>query len=300
MKIHEKNNSPSYSFEVFPPKRDGSKEQILSTLEEIVKYEPDFISVTYGASGSERGNETIEICSHIKDDFKIEPLMHLTCAGASKADIDAVMADMKNRGLNNALLMRGDRREELSEEEQFKDFHHASDLIEYVASKYDIGIGGACYPEKHISSKSVTSDLLHLRTKVQSGTNFLISQFFFDNEKFYRFVHEARSVDIDIPIFAGIMPVLNKNQIHRMVQLSGASLPDKFRKILDRYEHNPEALRDAGITYASEQIVDLLSSDVDGIHLYVMNKPEIARKISENIGSILKDCKQKNTKQEQG
>ncbi len=294
MKIHEKLSAPSYSFEVFPPKRNGSKEQILQTLDEIVKYEPDFISVTYGASGSERGNETIEICSHIKDDFGIEPLMHLTCAGASKADIDAVMEDMQRRNLKNALLMRGDRREELTEAEQYKDFAHASDLIAYVSQKYDIGIAGACYPESHVSSKSVTSDLLHLRTKVLSGTNFLISQFFFDNEKFYHFVEEARSIDIDVPIFAGIMPVLNKNQIAKMVQLSGASLPEKFRKILDRYEHNPDALRDAGIAYASEQIIDLLSSDVDGIHLYVMNKPEIARKISENIGSILKDCKNKN------
>lgn len=295
MKIHEQKNKPSYSFEVFPPKRDGSKEQIYSTLDEIVKYSPDFISVTYGASGSSRGNETIDICSDIKNSYNIEPLMHLTCANSSKADIDRILEDIKSRNIKNTLLMRGDKQDGIPEEEQFKDFKYASDLIAYASSKYDLSIGGACYPEGHIGAKSLVSDLINIKKKVDAGANFLISQFFFDNEMFYNFVKEARNLDISVPIYAGIMPVLNKNQIHRMVALSGASLPEKFKKILDRYEFNPSALQDAGIAYASEQIVDLLSSDVDGIHLYVMNKPEIAKRISENIGSILKDRKQNHS-----
>lgn len=293
MKIHEnyKKNKPSFSFEIFPPKKDGNKEQIYETIEEIAIYNPDFISVTYGAAGSERGNETIEICSHIKNNYEIEPLMHLTCAGSTREVLDEIFEDIKNREIDNVLLMRGDKREDLEDSQQFPSFKYANELIEYARKKYDFSIGGACYPEGHIQSKSVTQDLFNLRNKVNAGTDFLVSQFFFDNDKFYKFVADARSVDINVPIFAGVMPVLNKNQINRMVQLSGASLPEKFKKVLDRYEHNPEALRDAGIAYASEQIVDLLSSGVDGIHLYVMNKPIIAKRVYENINSILKDLK---------
>lgn len=293
MKIHEnyKKNKPSFSFEIFPPKKDGNKEQIYETIEEIAIYNPDFISVTYGAAGSERGNETIEICSHIKNNYEIEPLMHLTCAGSTREVLDEIFEDIKNREIDNVLLMRGDKREDLEDSQQFPSFKYANELIEYARQKYDFSIGGACYPEGHIQSKSVTQDLFNLRNKVNAGTDFLVSQFFFDNDKFYKFVADARSVDINVPIFAGVMPVLNKNQINRMVQLSGASLPEKFKKVLDRYEHNPEALRDAGIAYASEQIVDLLSSGVDGIHLYVMNKPIIAKRVYENINSILKDLK---------
>ncbi len=293
MKIHQSPNRPTYSFEIFPPKRDADMNQIFVTLEQIVQYRPDFISVTYGASGSQRGTETLDICAHIKEKHKIEPLMHLTCAGSDRATVDRILERAKEQGIENALLMRGDRREDLTEEEQFGDFHHASELIEYAKARYDFSVGGACYPEGHVEARSVTSDLLHLRRKVRLGADFLITQFFFDNDKFYHFLNEARSIDIDIPILAGVMPVLNKNQIHRMVQLSGASLPEKFKRIMDRYEHNPAALQDAGIAYASEQIVDLLSSGVDGIHLYVMNKPEIARRITENIGSILHDLRSK-------
>ena len=286
-----KNNKPLFSFEIFPPKKDGNKEQIYETISEIAVYNPDFISVTYGAAGSERGNETIDICSHIKENYNIETLMHLTCAGSKKEIIDNIFEDIKNRGIENVLLMRGDKREDLGEEEQFPSFKYANELIEYADKKYDFSIGGACYPEGHIQSKSITQDLFNLKKKVECGADFLVSQFFFDNEKFYKFVEDARSLDIEIPIFAGIMPVLNKNQIHRMVQLSGASLPEKFKRVLDRYEHNAEALRDAGIAYASEQIIDLLSSGVDGIHLYVMNKPVIAKRVSENIASILNDLR---------
>lgn len=293
MKIHEeyKKNKPLFSFEIFPPKKGGDINQIYNTIEEIAVYNPSFISVTYGAAGSERGNETIEICRHIKDKYDITPLMHLTCAGSKKEMLDNIFEEVKGRGIENVLLMRGDKRADLGEEEQFPSFKFANELIEYARSKYDFSIGGACYPEGHIQAKTVVQDLFNLRNKVQSGANFLVSQFFFDNDKFYKFVEDARSIDINVPIFAGIMPVLNKNQINRMVELSGASLPEKFKKVLNKYENSPDVLRDAGIAYASEQIVDLLSSGVDGIHLYVMNKPIIAKKISENIGTILNDLR---------
>ena len=282
---------PSYSFEVFPPKRDGDKKQIYDTLEAIAVHNPDFISVTFGAAGSDRGRETLDMCVHIQEKLCIRPLMHLTCVGADKPAIERIFDAMEENGIRSTLLLRGDKKEGVDDENQLTDFHYAKDLIDYAVKNRDFTVGAACYPEGHIESKTLTADLLHLREKVHSGTDFLITQFFFDNEKFYHFKEQARSVDIDVPIYAGIMPVLNKNQIHKMVSLSGASLPQKFARVLERYEHNPRALQDAGIAYASEQIVDLLSSGVDGIHLYVMNKPEIAKRISENIGSILKDLK---------
>lgn len=286
MKIHEHAVSPSFSFEVFPPKRDGDKKQIYETLEAIAVHEPDFISVTFGAAGSDRGSETMDMCVHIKKNFGIRPLMHLTCVGAKEESIARTFDAMEENGIGSTLLLRGDKNENATDAEQFTDFRYAEDLIRYAKKTRDFSIGAACYPEGHVESKTLTADLLHLRDKVKSGADFLISQFFFDNDKFYHFINEARSVDIDIPIYAGIMPVLNRNQIRKMVSLTGASLPEKFLRVLERYEHNPNALQDAGIAYASEQIVDLLSSGVDGIHLYVMNKPEIARRITENIRSI--------------
>lgn len=293
MKVHEQSALPSYSFEVFPPKRDGDKKQIYETLEAIAVHNPDFISVTFGAAGSDRGKETLDMCTHIKDHLGIRPLMHLTCVGADTQSISHTFDAMEEKGISSTLLMRGDKKEGASDAEQFSDFRYAKDLIDYAVKNRDFSIGAACYPEGHIESSSLTQDLMHLRDKVKSGVDFLITQFFFDNDKFYHFKEQARSIDIDVPIYAGIMPVLNKSQIKKMVALSGASLPPKFVRILDNYEFNPEALQDAGIAYASEQIIDLLSSGVDGIHLYVMNKPEVARRVTENIASIVKELKER-------
>lgn len=288
MKINEKckKNKPLISFEIFPPKKDGNREQIYNTLKEISVYNPDFISVTYGATGSERGVETVEISEHIKNTFGIDPLTHITCAGATKEEVDEILKDLNKRGIENTLLMRGDKRENLSEDEQFPAFKYASELIEYARNNFDFGIGGACYPEGHMESKDSKEDLINLKNKVDCGADFLITQFFFDNQKFYDFVKNVRNIGINVPIFAGIMPVLNKNQIQKMISLSGATIPLEFEELLNRYQDDENKLREVGMEYAIKQVRELLLNGVDGIHLYVMNRPIVAQKIFEGIADI--------------
>ncbi len=291
MKIHEvfKEKKPLFSYEIFPPKRDGDLGAMLKTIEALAKQKPDFISVTYGAAGSERNDNTLNMAKDIQRTYGLSALAHLTCAGATQSEMDVILNRMKNEGLENLLLLRGDLPDGYDAEAS--GFRYASDLIRHVKAKYDFSIGAACYPEGHIESKSRTVDLIHLRDKVQAGADFLITQLFFDNERFFDFTNEARCLDIKVPIFAGVMPVLSRVQIERMVALSGAYLPSKFKRVLSRYEHNPEALADAGIAYALEQIVDLLSSGVDGIHLYVMNKPEISERLIRSVSALLEDLK---------
>ena len=289
MKIHEKFESahPLLSFELFPPKRNSEAITLYRSMGELADLNPDFISITYGAAGSERGQSTLDIAAHIKKYYGIEPLAHLTSAGASSAQIDEILNIFEAQGIENVMALRGDLTEaDLAEEK--RDFPYAEDLIRHIRSKRSLSIGGACYPEGHVDSPSRTLDLIHLRDKVDAGADFLVTQLFFDNTAFYDFKREARSLGINVPILPGIMPVLNKRQIERIVQLSGAYFPEKFKRIIERYESKPEALADAGIAYACEQIVDLLSNGSDGIHIYVMNKPEVAKRIVGNIGGILK------------
>lgn len=275
-----------FSFEVFPPKKEGSIETIYSTLEGLKDLKPDFISVTYGAGGRAAGNsKTCEIASIIKEKYNITPVAHLTCVNSCKSEVDAELINLKNHGIKNILALRGDI---VSDIERKNDFAHASDLIEYI-NKFAPGefeLYGACYPEVHCDSPDMISDIANLKKKVEVGAKHLISQLFFDNQKFYDFYEKTRIAGIDVPIEAGIMPVTNKKQIERMVTMCGASLPSKFVKVLQRYENSPEALRDAGIAYAIDQIVDLVSNGVDGIHLYTMNNPYIARKINEAVRSL--------------
>lgn len=291
MKIHQlfEAKKPLFSFEIFPPKREGDIQSMLQTIDKLAVQKPDFISVTYGAAGTERSTSTLNMAEEIQSKHKIESLAHLTLAGAEKSDIDAILLEMKKRHINNVLLMRGDITENTPKPQN--GFKYASELIAYVKERYDFSIGAACYPEGHVEARSRTADLIHLKEKVAAGADFLISQLFFDNEKFYDFQNEARSLDIDIPIFAGVMPVLNKAQIERMTQLSGAALPDKFKRIVNRYEHNPDALMEAGIAYACEQIIDLLSYGVDGIHFYVLNKPNVSERVVNSVSAILKELK---------
>lgn len=291
MLIHQlaKNKRPLISFEIFPPKRMGDLGSVYRTIEELSDLSPDFCSVTYGAAGSERGEGTLRIADWIQREMGIDALAHLTCVGATREEMGRVLDTFSERGIHNILALRGDRPE--TEAPFTSDFHHASDLILMIRERSNFSIGAACYPEGHVEAPSRTADLFHLREKAEAGTDFLISQLFFDNEKFYDFRREMRSLDIQVPLFAGIMPVLNRRQIERMVALSGANLPPKFRKVLLRYEHDPDALLDAGIAYAVEQIVDLLSSGVDGIHLYVMNRPEVARRLVRSTQSIVKMLK---------
>jgi len=274
-----------FSFEIFPPKRTASIETIYNTLDQLDGLHPDFISVTYGAGGNIDKHSTLEIATIIKNRYVIEPLMHLTCLNSSKADIDEIMVAAKSCGVENILALRGDKVPDVAPKD---DFHYASDLAAYLYKQGDFDLSGACYPEGHMDSPDLGADIIHLRTKVEAGCSHLISQLFFDNEIFYSFLHRVRQAGIYVPIEAGIMPITNKKQIEKMVTLCGASLPIKFTKMMQRYEDHPEALMDAGIAYAIDQIVDLAAEGVDGIHLYTMNNPLVARRISDSVNSLLR------------
>ena len=272
------------SFEIFPPKHDEELTDIDATLEIMSDLHPDYISVTFGAGGSSNNNKTIRLARKIKDQYKIEPVVHLTCLTYSKEEIDNFCLELKDNGIENILALRGDINPNL---EMKDDFKHASDLITYIKSKYDFCISGACYPECHPDSPNRVSEFENLRKKLDAGAEVLLSQLFFDNDLFYRFVEDSRIAGIDIPITPGVMPVVNAAQIKRMVTTCGASLPPRFEKIVKRYENNNEALMDAGIYYAISQIIDLLASGSDGIHLYTMNNPTVAKKICDGIRNIV-------------
>lgn len=287
MKINElfKNGKTVFSFEIFPPKKNGMLEHLHETLAQLAELNPDFISVTHGAGGSVPGCSTAEVASIIKDKFHMETIVHLTCVNSVKADIDAAIADLRSRGIENVLALRGDINPDIPPK---KEFTHASDLISYLKANSSLGLSGACYPEGHTESDNLASDIANLKIKVDAGAEHLISQLFFDNDVFYRFRDMVSAAGISVPIEAGIMPCINANQIQRMVSMCGASLPQKFVKIISRYGDNPDAMRDAGIAYAVEQIVDLAANGVDGIHLYTMNNPYTARKICEACYNIVK------------
>ncbi|MDD4715374.1 MAG: methylenetetrahydrofolate reductase [NAD(P)H], partial [Oscillospiraceae bacterium] len=278
-------NKTVLSFEVFPPKKTSSIDTIYKTLDALRELNPDFISVTYGAGGNPADSATCDIASILKNKYHIEPLAHLTCINSSRGDIDQSLKRLQDNGIENVLALRGDENPDVPPKREFR---HASELAAYVKRFGGFSVSGACYPEGHQDSESLVEDVLHLREKVDAGAEHLVSQLFFDNRYFYAFQERARIAGIKVPVEAGIMPVVNKKQIEKMVVLCGASLPPKFAKMMQRYERHPDALRDAGIAYAVDQIVDLISHNVDGIHLYTMNNPYIAKKISESVGSLLK------------
>ncbi len=287
MKLYEKFGKGKcvFSFEVFPPKKSTAPDVIYAAADGLKEFSPAFISVTYGAGGTGVGNVTCKIASHIKKELGIDSAAHLTCVSSTKAEVDEILADLKANGIDNILALRGD----ISPERPPKnDFHYASELIEYIRSKDDsFGISAGCYPECHPECDSLDQDIDNLKRKVDAGAQHLMSQLFFDNDSFYRFLEKSRAKGIDVPVEAGIMPVVNKNQIERMVSLCGASLPHKFTKMMARFESNPEALREAGIAYAIDQIIDLISNGVDGIHLYTMNNLYVAGKISSTVNGLL-------------
>ena len=284
MKIRELFDKKTiFSLEVFPPKKTSSVDVIYKTLEELGDIHPDFISVTFGAGGSGNSRYALDIASKIRENGII-PMLHLPCINFTKEEIDSALDEAKSRGIENILALRGDINPDIT---PIKQFSHASDLIPYIKTRGDFDVAGACYPEGHPDSETLDEDIENLRKKVDSGADHLITQLFFDNDYFYNFRDKAVKAGINVPIEAGIMPVVNKNQIERMVTTCGASLPHKFVKIMQKYGQNPEAMRDAGIAYAINQIVDLAASDVDGIHLYSMNNAYVARKISEAVSGVL-------------
>ena len=273
--------NPVISFEVFPPNKNFTKEKLIEVTGELAELNPNFISVTYGAGGTNRSG-TIEIASHIKNNLNIEVMSHLTCIGSKKQDISNYIQEIKKHNIKNVLALRGDipqgRDESIYNE---GDYRYASDLISDIKSE-DITIAGAFYPETHFENNDL-QDLIHLKNKVDLGVDFLISQIFFDNNKFFNFMEQAQKLNISVPLSAGIMPVTNAAQIKRITSLCKSSIPKKLEKILDKYGHNPESMKKAGFIYATEQIIELLANDIPAIHLYAMNKPEVAKAIMNNI-----------------
>lgn len=278
--------NPTVSFEIFPPKSTYPLETVFETMDSLKDLNPDFISVTYGAGGSTKGN-TVDIASRIKKDFGIEAIAHLTCCTSSKEGIQETLASIKESGLENILALRGDIPEALLNDKNWNpQYRYASELIDEIKAFGDFSIGAACYPEGHVESKNMVDDLKNLKRKVDHGADFLITQLFYDNELFYQFREKMELVGVDKPVIAGILPVLNIKQVKHIQKISGCNLPPKFLRILDRYEHDPQSLQEAGIAYAVDQIIDLLSYGVDGVHIYTMNKPDPTRRIMESIRSV--------------
>ena len=292
MKINELFNTKElvFSFEIFPPKVTSPISTVYNTLEELKDLKPDFISVTYGAGESLTNNRTTELSSLVKEKYGVESVAHLTCISSTKDEIDIILDDLKSLGIENILALRGDIP---VGQDPKGEFNYAYELISHIKNRGDFNILGACYPEGHVKGRDFKEDMLHLKLKEEMGATQFISQLFFDNSYFYNMLEQKEKLGIKSPIQAGIMPVVNKNQIERIASLCGAHIPEKFIKIMNRYEHDKDALREAGIAYAVEQIVDLVSSGVDGIHLYTMNNPYVARRIHENINTIINSINNK-------
>ena len=272
-----------FSLEIFPPKKTASIQTIYDTLDALSDVSPDFISVTYGAGGNPADRSTVQIASTIKHQYHIEPLAHLTCVNSTREHIGLVLDDLRENEVENILALRGDLNPNVPPQ---TDYRYACDLIREIERYGGFDIAAACYPEVHPEARDLEEDIQHLKEKVDAGATHLISQLFFDNSTFYDFREKTAIAGINVPIEAGIMPVTNKKQILRMTTLCHATLPKKFLKIMDKYENDPIAMRDAGIAYAVSQIVDLIANDVDGIHLYTMNNPYIAEKICEAVKSL--------------
>lgn len=271
------------SLEIFPPGAEYPLESIFATLDRLTQLEPSFISVTYGAAGSNRAR-TVEIAARIKKQYGLEALAHLTCVGHTRTEVDLILDHLIAEGIDNIMALRGDLpADNPSFDLASQDYHYAVELIRDAKKKYDFGIAAAAYPEGHPESRRLNDDLLHLRQKVNAGVDVLITQLFFDNRIYYDFLEKAQRVAINVPIVPGIMPVLSAKQIKRMIYLCGASMPARLLKLVDRYEHDSEAMEKAGIEYASEQIQDLLSNRVPGIHLYSMNKWAQISQIVHNV-----------------
>lgn len=289
MKISEilKENKVNVSFEVFPPKQWDKIETTKNVVREMSKEKPAFMSVTYGAAGTTSGFTT-EIATEIKDNG-VTPLSHLTCLTSTKDKIHSVVNELQEHGISNILALRGD----IPEGFEFSDkqyFTHAYQLINEIKEiNPDICVGAACYPEIHPESKNRVEDIAHLKEKVDCGAEFLTSQMFFDNEKFLNFVEMCRIKGIEVPIIAGIMPITNANQIKRSIELSNSSVPKKFFKIMERFGDDPNKMKQAGIIYATEQIIDLMANGINDIHIYTMNKPDVAAQIMNGLSHIINE-----------
>ena len=277
---------PSFSFEFFPPQSDDGVAKLLKTVEVLRPLSPAFVSVTYGAGGSTRAR-TVEVTRAIKNDLGVETMAHLTCVGADVSGLRAVLDEVADAGIENVLALRGDPPQGASTFTPAPGgLSHGSDLVELVSKNYDFCVGGACYPEKHPESANADTDLQHTRVKVDAGAKFLITQLFFDNERYFAYVERAREAGITIPIIPGIMPITNADQAARFTSRCGASIPERLRAELDARKDEPEAVADLGVAYATLQCVDLLERGVPAIHFYTLNKSPASRAV---VSALLAD-----------
>ena len=269
-----------FSLEIFPPKPDSDESVIYDTLEQLSDIRPDFISVTYGAGGSVPGASTAEICETIQNQHGIPSIAHLPCINETKESVLEKLTVFREKGVENILALRGDRNPDVPPK---TDFRYASDLIAFIRQHGDFDIAAACYPEGHPEAPDLDTDILHLKEKVDAGATHLISQLFYYDPDFYAFREKIAAAGISVPVEAGIMPVTSKKSIERMVSLCGASIPNRLAKLMARYADDPASLKAAGLEYAITQILDLLENGADGIHIYTMNNPDVARYIMEQI-----------------
>ena len=278
----------SLSFEVFPPKTDTAFESVKTATEEIAKLRPSFMSVTYGAGGG-TSRYTLDIAKNIKETYGVPTLAHLTCVSSTRETVKARIEDMKAAGIENVMALRGDLTPELQNSDRSGwVYHHAVDLIrELKESGADFCIGGACYPEIHPESADQAEDIRHLKEKVDAGCSFLTTQMFFDNNLLYNFLYKIREAGITVPVVPGIMPITNAKQVARSIQLSGSFMPQRFKSLVDKFGSSPAAMKQAGIAYATDQIIDLYANGVKHVHVYSMNNPDVAAKIQSNLSDIL-------------
>ena len=281
-----KDEKLSLSFEVFPPKTDTNFESVKYATEKIALLKPSFMSVTYGAGGG-TSKYTLDIAKNIEKTYSVPMLTHLTCVSSTKETVKQKICDMKNAGIENVMALRGDLTPELENSDKLKwHYHHAIDLIKELNDN-DFCIGGACYPEVHPESINQKDDIKHLKEKVDAGCQFLTTQMFFDNNLLYNFLYKIREAGITVPVVAGIMPITNANQVERAIKLSGSFMPQRFKSIVDKFGSDPKAMKQAGIAYATDQIIDLYANNITNVHVYSMNKPDVAEKIQSNLSDIL-------------
>ncbi len=288
MKISEvlKQDKPTLSFEVFPPKKDTDFAQVEAAATQIAALNPSYMSVTYGAGGSTKGL-TIRLAEEIQKKYDVATIAHLTCVCAGKDSIRQALSDMKAAGIENILALRGDIPRDY-EGEVFTDFAHASELAELIKACGDFCVGGACYPEVHPDSADRNADIEGLKRKVEAGCEYITTQMFFDNNIFFNFMYRIREAGITVPVIPGIMPITKRAQVKNAVKLSGCNVPERFKNIVDRFGDTESAMSQAGVAYATDQIIDLIANGVNHIHIYSMNKPEIAKAIQDNLSEIIK------------
>ena len=278
----------SLSFEVFPPKTESGFDTVREATEEIAKLRPAFMSITYGAGGG-TSRYTLDIARNIKERYGVPALEHLTCVSSTKAMVREKIAEIKAAGIRNVMALRGDIPTDLTGADRSGwDYRYAIDLVRELRETCpDLCIGGACYPEVHPESRHQAEDIAHLKEKVEAGCDFLTTQMFFDNNLLYNFLYKIRQAGIEVPVVPGIMPITNGNQVERAISLSGSLMPQRFKSLVDKFGDDPAAMKQAGIAYATDQIIDLYANGVNHIHLYSMNKPDIAAQIMANLSDIL-------------